>query len=221
MRFARFVAGQISTVFSFAVEELLADRVARLMLSKPSEVARNGDSTPAGTESMESSKESIQKVPESGSDSGGNKSESRGRRKADGSAQNRLKTVVPKTSFSRLQTAKARSAEPAARNMTVETETVSSIPQATIPSGQGDRSANGGGDGNATIRLKPSSETIRPKKDRKRSVRKTPSVASGTGESRRNLPARCVLATVLELPDLAIAKPNIQPNKWPTHSSTT
>ncbi|TVY40236.1 hypothetical protein LSUB1_G003997 [Lachnellula subtilissima] len=58
------------------------------------------------------------------------------------------------------------------RNMTVEAETVSSVPQVNV-SGQG---ANG------SIRAKPSSETIRPKKEKKKTGRKTPSVTSGTGE---------------------------------------
>jgi hypothetical protein len=60
--------------------------------------------------------------------------------------------------------------------MTVETETVSSIPQVAVG---GVASATGG---NGSLRAKPSSETIRPKKDRKKSTRKPPSVTSGTGK---------------------------------------
>jgi hypothetical protein len=59
------------------------------------------------------------------------------------------------------------------KNMTVETETVSSIPQVAV---------GGGATVNGTLRAKPSSETIRPKKEKKKTARKAPSVASGIGE---------------------------------------
>jgi hypothetical protein len=65
------------------------------------------------------------------------------------------------------------SGEGSARTMTVETETVSSIPQVALGAGTGN---------NGTIRAKPSSETIRPKKDKKKTSRKAPSATSGTGE---------------------------------------
>ncbi|OBT65139.1 hypothetical protein VE03_04733 [Pseudogymnoascus sp. 23342-1-I1] len=64
----------------------------------------------------------------------------------------------------------------AANNMTVETETVSSIPQVAV----------GGGTGagvNGSLRTKPSSETIRPKKEKRKSARKPHSVANGVGET--------------------------------------
>ena len=64
--------------------------------------------------------------------------------------------------------------EGSTRNMTVETETVSSIPQVAV--------GVGGAGNNGSIRTKPSSETIRPKKDKKKTARKAPSVTSGTGE---------------------------------------
>ncbi|CAG8981722.1 hypothetical protein HYALB_00013338 [Hymenoscyphus albidus] len=63
--------------------------------------------------------------------------------------------------------------EGSTRNMTVETEVVSSVvPQVAI-----ERPA-----GNGSIRQKPSTETIRPKKEKKKTTRKAPSVTSGTGE---------------------------------------
>lgn len=64
----------------------------------------------------------------------------------------------------------------ASNNMTVETETVSSIPQVAV----------GGGTGagvNGSLRTKPSSETIRPKKEKRKSARKTHTVANGVGET--------------------------------------
>jgi hypothetical protein len=76
------------------------------------------------------------------------------------------------------------SGEGSTRNMTVETETVSSIPQIAV-------GGTGGASNNGSIRAKPSSETIRPKKEKKKTARKTPSVTSGMGEqsysSRRRL----------------------------------
>jgi hypothetical protein len=67
------------------------------------------------------------------------------------------------------------SGEGSTRNMTVETETVSSIPQIAVGGGPG-------AGNNGSLRAKPSSETIRPKKEKKKTARKTPSVTSGTGE---------------------------------------
>lgn len=65
--------------------------------------------------------------------------------------------------------------------MTVETETVPSVAQASI-SNQ-DRSVSGRTDG--SLRLKPSNETIRPKREKKAPKRKAPSIHSGTGRSPR------------------------------------
>lgn len=67
--------------------------------------------------------------------------------------------------------------EPSAtNNMTVETETVSSIPQVAVGGGTDTRV-------NGSLRTKPSSETIRPKKEKRKSARKTHSVANGVGET--------------------------------------
>lgn len=83
---------------------------------------------------------------------------------------------TPKPSLSSLHTVKSRT-EPPLRNMTVETETVPSVAQTTI--GNQDRSASGRADG--SLRLKPSNETIRPRKERRAPKRKAPSINSGTG----------------------------------------
>ena len=48
--------------------------------------------------------------------------------------------------------------------MTVETETVSSIPQVAVGGGTGGTGNNG------SLRAKPSSETIRPKKEKKKAA---------------------------------------------------
>ncbi|OAF55402.1 hypothetical protein VC83_08339 [Pseudogymnoascus destructans] len=67
----------------------------------------------------------------------------------------------------------------ATNNMTVETETVSSIPQVAV----------GGGTGtvNGSLRTKPSSETIRPKKEKRKTTRKPQSVQNGVASSKADI----------------------------------
>jgi hypothetical protein len=67
------------------------------------------------------------------------------------------------------------SGEGSTKNMTVETETVSSIPQVAL-------GGPGGASNAGSIRTKASTETIRPKKEKKKTTRKAPSVTTGTGE---------------------------------------
>ncbi|PSS27419.1 hypothetical protein M430DRAFT_92960 [Amorphotheca resinae ATCC 22711] len=71
--------------------------------------------------------------------------------------------------------------EGSTRNMTVETETVSSIPQVAVGG------VAGGVGNNGSLRAKPSSETIRPKREKKKTARKTPSVTSGTASSKADI----------------------------------
>jgi hypothetical protein len=66
--------------------------------------------------------------------------------------------------------------------MTVETETVTSMPQLLGP----DRGV-AGRDGSGSVRTKPSNETIRPKKEKKKTSRKTPSLHAGTVTSKADL----------------------------------
>ena len=72
--------------------------------------------------------------------------------------------------------AKGKAGEISLQNMTVETETVTSIPQVALAPGVGTQGTNG------SLRTKPSSETIRPKKEKKKPTRKQPTVTTGTGE---------------------------------------
>lgn len=97
----------------------------------------------------------------------------------------RSRLLSTKSSLSRLAPSKSRSrAEPSTQNMTVETETVSSIPQTPITMNhQADRASSGRTDYNGSIKLKPSNETIRPKRERKWTSRKPISVAAGNGMS--------------------------------------
>ncbi|OAA42242.1 hypothetical protein NOR_05091 [Metarhizium rileyi] len=63
------------------------------------------------------------------------------------------------------------------QSMTVETETVSSIPQVALTTATKEG-------GNGTLKAKPSTETIKPKKDKKRTARKQPAVGAGTASSK-------------------------------------
>ncbi|CAF9936799.1 hypothetical protein IMSHALPRED_010904 [Imshaugia aleurites] len=128
---------------------------------------------------------------ESGNDSAGSKRA--GAKGADGNQDTRKSAtaansakppaVRSKRSFTQLPFTKTKTApsDGSVKNMTVETETVSSIPQLALGGGAGERNALGRTDTGGSLRLKLSSETIRPKKEKKRAVRKAPSMNSGTG----------------------------------------
>lgn len=65
--------------------------------------------------------------------------------------------------------------EGSTQKMTVETETVVSVPN-VVPASAGQQGGNG------TLKKRPSAETIKPKKEKKKSSRKQAAVASGAGE---------------------------------------
>ncbi|KAJ5674946.1 uncharacterized protein N7477_004880 [Penicillium maclennaniae] len=106
---------------------------------------------------------------ESGSDSGGNRSSKEDKPNATGIGKS-SGTVIPKRSMTSLSGARAKPSEGSVRNMIVETETVSSIPQVSLGVGSGDR-GNAGRADQGTLRMKPSTETIRPRKEKKKSRR--------------------------------------------------
>jgi hypothetical protein len=112
---------------------------------------------------------------ESGSESGSVKTESR--RTAGTVAPPPLMSRQSSTMSVKPGKGKA-STEGSTQNMTVETETVAAVPSVSVapPTVQGS-STN-------TLKAKPSTETIRPKKDKKKSTRKQPAVGTGTGENR-------------------------------------
>ncbi|KAL8935320.1 MAG: hypothetical protein Q9216_005487 [Gyalolechia sp. 2 TL-2023] len=126
--------------------------------------------------------------PESGNESSGSKNAAK-EEGQDAKKQDALKTsatrpqvVHPKKSLTQLHPAKGKTAaEGSVKSMTVETETVSSIPQVALGGGTGERGLPGRTDTGGNLRLKPSTETIRPKKEKKRVVRKAPSLNAGTG----------------------------------------
>lgn len=151
------------------------------------------DEHPARTNENPEEDTSSKSRVESGSDSGGRK-DTRG--KDDGKVvakpgpnanSSKPQIMHSKKSFTQLLPSKAKVQEGSAKNMIVETETVSTIPQVALGGGAGERNITGRTDTGGSLRLKPSNETIRPKKEKKRAVRKAPSVSAGTGvfKSRR------------------------------------
>ena len=136
------------------------------------------------------SKESRSKV-ESGNESSGSrsvgpKSEDDGketRKPATAAHSAKPPTIQSKKSYTQLPVKGKTASEGLIKNMTVETETVSSVPHVALGGGAGERHVPGRTETNGSLRLKPSSETIRPKKEKKRVVRKAPSLNAGTGGS--------------------------------------
>ena len=111
---------------------------------------------------------------ESGSESAGTK----GEKKKDQTSNTPRPKNTPAKSYASLAPTKSRQPE-GKPNMTVETETVASIPQSAINAG--DRSGGNRNDNSGSVRLKPSTETIRPKKERKKPTQKARSINQGTG----------------------------------------
>jgi hypothetical protein len=109
---------------------------------------------------------------ESGSETGSIMTE---RRNASATAPPSLSSRQSSTSTLKPPT-KGKPGDSTSQSMTVETETVRSIPQVALAQGAGVQGSGG------SIRTKPSSETIRPKKEKKKPPRKQPAVTSGNGE---------------------------------------
>ncbi len=109
---------------------------------------------------------------ESGSDSGSAKAD---RRSGVTSAPPTLTSRQSSTSTKLNGAGKAKPSEGPLQSVTVETETVTSIPQVSVaPTAV--QVING------SLRANPSSETIRPKKEKKKTSRKQTAVAPGNGE---------------------------------------
>lgn len=87
---------------------------------------------------------------------------------------------TPSKSFKSIGIGRGKpSSEGFSQNMTVETETVSSISQISV--GLGGLGIGG------SLRVKPSNETIRPRKEKKKVVRKPPSLTSGAASSKADI----------------------------------
>jgi hypothetical protein len=123
---------------------------------------------------------------ESGSDSGGNKSSGAvDDTKAQASSGQKARAVIPKRSTTSLTGSRGKATDGSVRNMTVETETVSTIPQVSVGVASVDR-GNAGRSDQGTVRVKPSTETIRPKKE-KRKTRRPAALTSGTASSKADI----------------------------------
>ena len=131
---------------------------------------------------------------ESGNDSAGSKhagvkaseGSKEARKSATAASSSKPPVVQSKRSFTQLPFIKSKGnpSDGSVKNMTVETETVSSIPQLALGGGAGERHPLGRTDTGGSLRLKPSNETIRPRKEKKRVARKAPSIHSGIGGSK-------------------------------------
>lgn len=139
---------------------------------KPSTKATDNEISPSKRENGTNGGEPMGHVVESGSESAGTKSP----RKKEEQSQRPRNTQTK--SYASLASTKSRQQE-GKQNMTVETETVPSIPQSAL--NVGDRSGAGRGENSGSIKQKPSSETIRPKKERKKTTQKARSINQGTG----------------------------------------
>ncbi|KAL1980970.1 hypothetical protein VTN96DRAFT_3271 [Rasamsonia emersonii] len=125
--------------------------------------------------------EAVKQMAESGSESGGNKSSgSKDENRPKAATTRPSGDVLPKRSFTSLNSAR-KPGDGSVRNMIVETETVTSIPQVSLGVGTGERGSSRNDQG-GTVRMKPSMETIRPKKEKKKSTRKPTGNASSKAD---------------------------------------
>jgi hypothetical protein len=121
---------------------------------------------------------------DSGSDSGGNRSSKEDKPNTTGAGKTGG-TIMPKHSMTSLSGARGKPSEGSVRNMIVETETVSSIPQVSLGVGSGDRGNTGRADQH-TLRMKPSTETIRPRKEKKK-TRRPNAINTGPGTTKADI----------------------------------
>ncbi|KAF7889621.1 uncharacterized protein EAF02_002036 [Botrytis sinoallii] len=175
---ARGVSGGSSTLET--VQEISQPNTPSFELDGAIDTTTQGSPTlPTEQDLMDGASVETLKKPtivtnESGSESGG-----KGDNKMKSTTPTATRTGPPK-SFSGPAAARGKpSGEGSAKNMTVETETVSSIPQIALATGAG-------GLANGSLRAKQSTETIRPRKEKKKS-RKAPSVTSGTASSKADI----------------------------------
>ncbi|KAJ5770709.1 uncharacterized protein N7511_002760 [Penicillium nucicola] len=133
---------------------------------------------------------SLQQNTGSGSDSGDTRSSTatakeEPRSQASG-ATKPPGTLMPKQSTTSLSAgARGKPADGSVRNMTVETETVSSIPQVSLGVGAGERGNTSRAD-QGTLRMKPSTETIRPRKEKKKH-RRPNNIQTGPATSKADI----------------------------------
>jgi Vacuolar segregation subunit 7 len=108
-------------------------------------------------------------------------------------AASRNATLQPKKSLSQMSTASSKGkggGDGSVRNMTVETVDTKTLPHLAVTGATSERGGNRT-DGSGTLRVKPSNETIRPKKEKKKATRKA---GQGTGARKpfiEKLTGRC------------------------------
>ena len=107
--------------------------------------------------------------------------------KATANHSSKPQIVRSKKSFTQLLPSRAKVQEGSTKGMTVETETVSTIPQVALGAAAAERTVTARTDAAGSLRLKPSNETIRPKKERRKVVRKAPSVNAGNASSKADI----------------------------------
>jgi hypothetical protein len=164
------------------MSDLIAE--ANLKMTKINSSASASASAPASAPALASTaKEDVSKDSiTAGKDA---KADSESKSKADAKSTTTTRpatTNLARRSFTNLAGTKTRSTNEPPRTMTVETETVESVPQII-----GGERGMSGRDGNGSVRTKPSSETIRPKKDKKKFARKPPSLHAGTVTSKADI----------------------------------
>ncbi len=161
----------------------------RSTLSNPQEYAdHHNDESQDATQSK-----TARGSEDSESDNGGAKAKVDSLAKSGNAAGSKSSSIVPKKSLTSLAPARSKATEPPSRSMTVETETVSSVPQAPL-NVAGDRGASGKLDVNGSVRLKPSNEMIKSRKEKKKNARRPTSINTGTS---RSLPLVSMLILML------------------------
>ncbi|KAL1954582.1 hypothetical protein VTO42DRAFT_917 [Malbranchea cinnamomea] len=156
-------------------------------------VAETPPPNPLGSGSETSTPKATKPNLESGSDSGGNNGKVKDTQTKSGNKQTQPTSshkpgdIIAKRSYSTLNAARAKPGESSMKNMIVETETVSSVPQLALGVGAADRTGAGRKDSGSNLRLKASDETIRPKKEKKKQSRKTTTIPSGTASSKADI----------------------------------
>ncbi|KAI1973854.1 Vacuolar inheritance and morphology protein [Ophidiomyces ophidiicola] len=140
-----------------ALETVQEGRVPRVTVSDLSPSEESGEVT-----------KTTKSPGDSGSDSGNKSAGSKADVRKTIPSKPKPDEAVAKRSFTSLSSARGKTGETSMTNMTVETETVSSIPQVSLGVGAGERAGLGRKEGGPMIRLRPSDETIRPKKEKKK-----------------------------------------------------
>ncbi|KAJ8123056.1 hypothetical protein O1611_g9687 [Lasiodiplodia mahajangana] len=135
---------------------------------------RNSDATLSGVRSSQNTTNS-----ESGSDSGSVKTNTR---RSSVAAPPPLLHSRQSSSTLKFTGRGQSTGESSSRNMTVETEEVKDMPQLSLIPNAGGQRVNG------SLRTRPSTETIKPKKEKRKHTRKATSVASGNGETPHFIP---------------------------------